>query len=174
MYRTGDLAIWRPDGQLEFVGRADDQVKVRGFRVEPVEIEAALARHDGVAQAAVVPRADDSGDTRLFAYVVPARQPETDQDTADRPEPAALREFLLRSLPEHLVPAAFVVLDALPVTPNGKLDRRALPAPDFAGREVGRGRAIRARPRSAGSSRRSSVCPEWGSTTGSSTSAATP
>ncbi|MFJ9476074.1 amino acid adenylation domain-containing protein [Streptomyces mirabilis] len=139
MYRTGDLAIWRPDGQLEFVGRADDQVKVRGFRVEPVEIEAALARHDGVAQAAVVPRADDSGDTRLFAYVVPARQPETDQDTADRPEPAALREFLLRSLPEHLVPAAFVVLDALPVTPNGKLDRRALPAPDFAGREVGRG-----------------------------------
>nr|URG41757.1 Pep28 [Streptomyces sp. NAK02211] len=131
MYRTGDVAAWRPDGRLEFLGRADDQVKVRGFRVEPAEIEAALARHGGVGHAVVVPRADASGDTRLIAYVVPAG--------ADRPQPAALREFLGGLLPEHLVPAAFVVVDELPVTPNGKLDRRALPAPGHEDRKAGRG-----------------------------------
>ncbi|MFF1614786.1 amino acid adenylation domain-containing protein, partial [Amycolatopsis sp. NPDC058278] len=118
MYRTGDLVRWRPDGQLEYLGRTDDQVKIRGFRIEPGEIETALARHDDVAQALVVVREDR--DKRLVAYVTPA--------TAD---PARLREFAARSLPEYMVPAAIVPLDAFPVTPNGKLDRAALPAPEF-------------------------------------------
>ncbi|MCR6483860.1 non-ribosomal peptide synthase/polyketide synthase [Amycolatopsis sp. OK19-0408] len=115
MYRTGDLVRWRADGVLEYVGRADDQVKVRGFRVEPGEVRAVLARYDGVEQAAVVVR-----DGRLIGYVVGSA------------EPAALRAYLADRLPDYLVPSAIVPLDALPRTANGKLDRRALPAPDFA------------------------------------------
>ncbi|NBH06985.1 non-ribosomal peptide synthetase, partial [Amycolatopsis sp. SID8362] len=115
MYRTGDLVRWRPDGQLEYLGRTDDQVKLRGFRIEPGEIEAALARHEDVTQALVVVR-----DERLVAYTTPS--------TVD---PARLREFLARTLPEYMVPAAIVPLDAFPVTPNGKLDRAALPVPEF-------------------------------------------
>ncbi|MGW5720133.1 amino acid adenylation domain-containing protein [Amycolatopsis sp. NPDC003865] len=118
MYRTGDLVRWRPDGQLEYLGRTDDQVKIRGFRIEPGEIEAALTRHDDVAQALVVVRGDR--DKRLVAYTTPA--------TAD---PARLREFVARSLPEYMVPAAIVPLDAFPVTSNGKLDKAALPVPGF-------------------------------------------
>jgi len=124
LYRTGDRARWRPGGWLEFVGRMDAQLKIRGFRVEPGEIEAALLRHPGVREAVVVAREDAPGDRRLVAYTVAEGEP---------PAAAELRAHLQRSLPAYLVPAAFVALDALPLTAHRKLDRAALPAPRAGG-----------------------------------------
>ncbi|MEU5958579.1 amino acid adenylation domain-containing protein [Streptomyces sp. NPDC047525] len=121
MYRTGDLARLSPDGELHHLGRIDTQVKIRGYRVEPGEVETALTAHPHVAQAAVVPRALD-GNRYLTAYLTP-----TPGETG--PDPAVLQDFLADRLPDYMVPAAFVLLDRLPLSPNGKLDHKALPAP---------------------------------------------
>jgi amino acid adenylation domain-containing protein len=122
LYKTGDLARWLPDGRIEFVARVDHQVKVRGFRVELKEVEAALAQHPALRNVVVVAREDAPGVKRLVAYVV-ARPPAV-------PTTSELRSFVRESLPEYMVPSAYVVLDDFPMTPSGKIDRRALPPPE--------------------------------------------
>ncbi|MFJ9468161.1 amino acid adenylation domain-containing protein [Streptomyces caniferus] len=121
MYRTGDLVRWRADGQVEYVGRADHQIKLRGYRVELGEVQSAVAAHPGVAQVLVLVDEERRGDKRLVAYVAPAQGAELSA--------AELREFARRSLASFMVPGAFVILDDLPKTPNGKIDRAALPVP---------------------------------------------
>ncbi len=120
LYRTGDVARFRANGDIECLGRTDHQVKIRGFRIEPGEIEAVLKRHEGVQDAVVVAREDGRGDKRLVAYVVPG---------AKAPDASELRGFAKQTLPEYMLPAVIVRLDAMPLSSNGKVDRKALPAP---------------------------------------------
>jgi amino acid adenylation domain-containing protein len=122
LYRTGDLARWLPDGTIDFLGRTDRQIKIRGFRIEPGEIEAVLERHPSVRAAAVVDRQDQRGDTRLVAYLEPAGTPPGDDE---------LRDFVSDQVPHYMVPSSFVALDEIPHTPNGKVDRDALPEPEW-------------------------------------------
>ncbi|MEM8932385.1 MAG: amino acid adenylation domain-containing protein, partial [Acidobacteriota bacterium] len=122
-YRTGDLVRWLPDGSLDFLGRIDQQVKLRGYRIEPGEIETALARHPQVDDTAVLVREDQPNNPRLVAYATP-------EPGGRWPEPEALRQFLADDLPEFMVPSIVLVLDRLPLTANGKIDRRLLPAPE--------------------------------------------
>ena len=129
LYRTGDLARWRSDGLLEYLGRADTQIKLRGFRIEPGEIETVLAAHPGVGQVVVVAHGQTPGDQRLVAYLTA---------TAGPLDPADLRDRLVTRLPSHLIPSDYVVLDALPTTPSGKVDRAALPEPDRVGHSATR------------------------------------
>lgn len=136
MYRTGDQARWTPRGMIDFIGRANDQIKIRGFRVELAEIESAIAAFPGVAEAIAVARPDEHGEHRIVGYVVAAASAATGPPGAsplDTPplDAGELREHAAALLPDYMVPSAFVELDAIPLTPNGKLDRRALPEPEF-------------------------------------------
>lgn len=143
MYRTGDLGRWRPDGVLEYLGRSDDQVKLRGFRIEPAEVEAAIGEHPAVGAAAVAVRTDAVGTRRLVGYLVPsptgdnAGPGRSAEPSAALPDTAQLRAFLAERLPDHLIPGLVIGLDRLPITANGKLDRAALPDPDPTARPQG-------------------------------------
>lgn len=139
LYRTGDVVRWRVDGCLEFVGRVDSQVKVRGFRVEPGEVEARLVEHPGVAHAVVVAREFGAGDRRLAAYYVPSAEP-AEPGGVSGVSVAGLRAFLGGVLPEYMIPGSFTAVPVLPLTANGKLDVAALPVP--VGRPEGAGAPV--------------------------------
>ena len=126
LFKTGDLARYRPDGAIEFLGRIDYQVKIRGFRIELGEIEVVLAQHPAIKEVVVVAREDTPGNKRLVAYLVPAVRVETADLSVE-----ALRNFLKETLPSYMIPSAFVILDTLPLMPNGKVNRMALPAPEM-------------------------------------------
>ncbi|MCP4154363.1 MAG: amino acid adenylation domain-containing protein, partial [bacterium] len=128
IYRTSDLARWLPDGNIEFLGRIDTQVKLRGYRIELGELESILGKHEKIAEATAIIRESDSGDQTLCAYIVP-RTPDTTQ-TIETLQPQALKEYLEQKLPAYMIPAYFIQLEKIPLTPNGKIDRNALPHPE--------------------------------------------
>ena len=144
LYRSGDLATWESDGTLHFHGRIDHQIKLRGFRIEPAEIESALLTHSAVEQVCVLCREDHPGNRQLVAYWVPSSNPAPDQSMPgkagavpdDSPSDASLRAFLATSLPTYMLPSVFLKLKSFPLTPNGKLDRDALPSPIHTGERV--------------------------------------
>jgi amino acid adenylation domain-containing protein len=141
LYKTGDLARYLPDGNIEYLGRIDNQVKIRGFRIELGEIEVALSQHPDVLQSIVTVREDVPGDKRLVAYIVPDEQQskgaiQNPKSKIQNPKSNDLRRFLKQKLPDYMMPYAFVMLDTLPLTTNGKVDRRALPAPEMARPEL--------------------------------------
>src|SRR5262249_18308096 len=129
LYRSGDLARYRPDGHVEYLGRIDGQIKIRGYRIEVGEIEPVLGQHTGVRRAVVVTQKRGPGDERLVAYVVRSHERACTSNE--------LRKFLKQKLPEHMIPSVFVFMDSLPLTPSGKVDRRALPAPHYERPELG-------------------------------------
>ncbi|HKS08543.1 MAG TPA: phosphopantetheine-binding protein, partial [Pyrinomonadaceae bacterium] len=131
LYRTGDLARHLPDGNIEFLGRLDHQVKVAGYRIELGEVESAMVQHQTVRECVVVVRSDAHGNARLVAYVIPV-------EGAVLPDAPAWRRYLADSLPSHMIPSLFVALEKLPLTPGGKVDRRALPAPETMSNGAGR------------------------------------
>jgi acyl-coenzyme A synthetase/AMP-(fatty) acid ligase len=126
LYKTGDLACWNADGTLQYLGRNDHQVKIRGFRIELSEIEAQLRHHESINEALVIAHTTDSGDKQLVAYLT-LMSPLEEDDTLDM-EP--IRGALKSALPEHMIPSTLMVLEAFPLTANGKIDRKALPQPD--------------------------------------------
>src|SRR5699024_1171455 len=131
MYRSGDLACWREYGKLDYVGRADQQVKIRGFRIELGEIEYVLSDHPDIEQVTVISREDQPGDQRLVAYII--------LEESGNEEHADIRRWAAQRLPDYMVPSAFVMIDAFPLTPNGKLDHKALPQPDYTAETTARG-----------------------------------
>jgi acyl carrier protein len=131
LYKSHDLARYRADGNIEYLGRIDNQVKIRGYRIEVEEVEAVISQHPKVRETVVVAREDGLNDRRLVAYII-AR-------TEQAPTPSELRSFLREKLPDYMIPSTFMFLDTLPLTINGKADRRALPAPDTARPELGEG-----------------------------------
>jgi amino acid adenylation domain-containing protein len=135
LYKTGDLARYLPDGNIEYLGRIDNQVKIRGFRIELGEIETVLSQHSTVKTAIVIAREDETEQKRLVAYIVPQAEGISNPQEQSLLAVTELRQFLKAQLPEYMVPSAFVILESLPLTTNGKIDRRALPAPDFQSEE---------------------------------------
>ncbi|EGJ29281.1 MULTISPECIES: non-ribosomal peptide synthetase [Moorena] len=135
LYKTGDLAHYLPDGNIQFLGRLDDQVKIRGYRIELGEIEVLLSQHPNLKQAVVLAR-EDNQDKRLVAYLVPGQSESVPVETEQVQLVSQVRNFLQEQLPDYMIPAAFVVLEALPLTPSGKVDRRALPPPNQARRDL--------------------------------------